>query len=82
MHTYVHTYLPTYIHICDRAWENRSYLHVKFGPDFGILKCNNLLSVIYIVSTMSSYMQKSMRNSIKLTGLWISHIEQEIGTII
>ena len=24
----VYTY--TYVHICDRAWENRSYLHVKF----------------------------------------------------
>ena len=39
----------------------------KFWPDFENLKCNNFLSVIQIVSKMSSYMQKSMRNVIKLT---------------
>ena len=36
----------------DQAWENQSYLHVKFDlADFS-LKCNNFLSVMRIVSKM------------------------------
>ena len=39
VHTYVHihtTYIHTYVHICicDRALENLSYLHIKFGAIF------------------------------------------------
>ena len=49
---------------CDQAWENWSYLYVKFDRN---LKCNNFSFVIRIVSKMPSCMQKSMRNSIKLT---------------
>ena len=50
------------------VWENWSYLYFKFNLILRIWNVIiNLLSVIHIVSKMSWYMQKSMRNSLKLT---------------
>ena len=48
---------------------------------FESLKCNNFLSVIHIISKVSSYMRKSMRNSLKLTDIdtYILHSTYRTG---
>ena len=50
----------------DWDWENPTYLHIKFDLMWRFYNAITL-SVIHTISKMSSYMQTSMRNSIKLT---------------
>ena len=55
----------------------------KIWPDFESLKCNNFLSVIRLVSTMSSIIYAEIHEEFNKTSrFWIAHTEQEMGPII
>ena len=45
-------------HICDQAWENRPYLHVKFDPNFSLQNAITHFCQDTILTKISPYMQK------------------------
>ena len=54
----LHTYVIIAVYVW--PWENQSYTHIKVDlHNYETLKCNNFLSLLNIVTTISSYTQHS-----------------------